>query len=321
MNIAIFGAGSTGCYLAGQLCISELQVSLICRPAIKQKIIANNGITLTDYNGFKQTIMPQALITDINQESSINGKFDVVFVTLKCHQVSSIANQLMAITHDNSSIIFMQNGLGSFDSIKDSLGHYSLLQGITPFNVLQLPNAVFHKGTEGAFTLQANPHTIAIQSALVNHGFGCDIEADFTPMIYGKLLLNLNNALNAVTDLPIKQQLSHYKNRRILAKAMKEWLAVCEAADIQLHQYTKVKPSWLPTILSLPNVLFTVLAKQMLDIDPKARSSMWEDIQAKRKTEVDYINGAVVSMGKKYGIKTPVNQAIVEQIKQLEQRH
>jgi len=175
MNIAIFGAGSTGCYLAGQLCISELQVSLICRPAIKQKIIANNGITLTDYNGFKQTIMPQALITDINQESSINGKFDVVFVTLKCHQVSSIANQLMAITHDNSSIIFMQNGLGSFDSIKDSLDHYSLLQGITPFNVLQLPNAVFHKGTEGVFTLQANPHTIAIQSALVNHGFGCDI--------------------------------------------------------------------------------------------------------------------------------------------------
>ena len=59
----------------------------------------------------------------------------------------------------------------------------------------------------------------------------------------------------------------------------------------------------------------------MLDIDPKARSSMWEDIQAKRKTEVDYINGAVVSIGKKYGIKTPVNQAIVEQIKQLEQRH
>jgi 2-dehydropantoate 2-reductase len=48
---------------------------------------------------------------------------------------------------------------------------------------------------------------------------------------------------------------------------------------------------------------------------------MWEDIQTKRKTEVDYINGAVVSMGKKYGIKTPVNQAIVEQIKLLEQRH
>jgi len=102
-------------------------------------------------------------------------------------------------------------------------------------------------------------------------------------MIYGKLLLNLNNALNAVTDLPIKQQLSHYKNRRILAKAMKEWLAVCEAADIQFHQYTKVKPSWLPTILLLPNVLFTFLANQMFYIDPKALSSMWEGITGKRK--------------------------------------
>jgi 2-dehydropantoate 2-reductase len=321
MEIAIFGAGSTGCYLAGQLCLSGLKVTLICRPAIKQKIIANNGITLSDYQGFNQTVMPQALITDITQQSSINGKFDVVFVTLKCHQVSTIANQLMAITHDHSSIIFMQNGFGSFDSIKDSLDHYALLQGITPFNVLQLPNGVFHKGTEGVFTLQKNPHTVAIQSALIRQGFGCDITADFTPMIYGKLLLNLNNALNAVTDLPIKQQLSDYKNRRILAKAMKEWLAVCEAADIKLHQYTKVKPAWLPTILSLPNWLFKLVAKQMLDIDPKARSSMWQDIQAKRKTEVDFINGAVVSIGEIYGVKTPVNQAIVEQIKQLEQRH
>ncbi|MGX9461210.1 2-dehydropantoate 2-reductase [Shewanella sp. A14] len=321
MNIAIFGAGSTGCYLAGQLCMSGLPVSLICRPAIKQNIINNNGITLTDYKGFAQTVMPQELITDITQIPSINGKFDVVFVTLKCHQVSSIANQLMAITHDDSSIIFMQNGLGSVDSIQDSLDHYQLLQGITPFNVLQLPNGVFHQGTEGVFTLQQNLHTTAIQSALTQHGFGCDIEVNFTPIIYGKLLLNLNNALNAITDLPIKQQLSQYKNRRRLAKAMQEWLAVCEAADIQLHQYTKVKPTWLPTILSLPNFLFNVLAKQMLDIDPKARSSMWEDIQAKRKTEVDYINGAVVNIGKKYGIKTPVNQAIVEQIKQLEQQH
>ncbi|MDD8058986.1 MULTISPECIES: 2-dehydropantoate 2-reductase [Shewanella] len=319
MRIAIFGAGSTGCYLAGQLCLSGLNVSLICRPAIKQTLIENNGITLSDYQGFLQTVMPQALITDIEQAPTAYDTFDVVFVTLKCHQVSSIANTLIAITHSNSSIIFMQNGLGSFDTITDTLSHCHLLQGITPFNVLQQPHGRFHKGTEGVFTLQKNEHTKVIQIAMLAQDFGCNLYQNMAPAIYGKLLLNLNNALNAITGLPIKQQLSQRDCRRQLAAAMTEWLNVCQAANIELHQYTKVKPKWLPVILSLPNMLFNLLAKQMLDIDPQARSSMWEDIQAKRKTEIEYINGAVVRLGEKYGIKTPVNSAIVTSIHQLEQ--
>ncbi len=319
MKIAIFGAGSTGCYLAGQLCLSGFDVSLICRPIIKQTILANNGITMSDYQGFLATVMPQKMITDIEQTPTAYAAFDVVFVTLKCHQVSSIANTLIEITHNNSSIIFMQNGLGSFDTIKDTLKHCNLLQGITPFNVLQQTGGRFHKGTEGVFTLQQNEHTQTIQTAMQAQGFGCDLHPDMAPVIYGKLLLNLNNALNAITDLPIKQQLSQRESRRQLAGAMTEWLNVCQAANIALHQYTKVKPKWLPLILSLPNVLFTLLAKQMLDIDPQARSSMWEDIQAKRKTEIEYINGAVVRLGKQYGVNTPINRAIVAQIHKLEQ--
>ncbi|AZG72303.1 2-dehydropantoate 2-reductase [Shewanella livingstonensis] len=322
MRIAIYGAGSTGCYLAGQLCLSGFDVSLICRPAIKQKIITHNGITLSDYQGFLHTVMPPAMITDIEQAPSAYTPFDVVFVTLKCHQVSSIRDSLIAITHSNSnsSIVFMQNGLGSFDSINESISHCTRLQGITPFNVLQQPNGRFHKGTEGVFTLQQNEHTQTIQTAMQAQGFGCDLHQDMAPVIYGKLLLNLNNALNAITDLPIKQQLSQRDSRRQLAGAMTEWLSVCQAANITIHQYTKVKPKWLPVILSLPNVLFTILAKQMLDIDPHARSSMWEDIQAKRKTEIEYLNGAVVRLGKKYGIDTPVNSTIVEKIHQREQQ-
>lgn len=319
MRIAIFGAGSTGCYLAGQLCLSGFDVSLVCRPTIKQTILANNGITLSDYQGFLQTVMPNTMITDIEQAPTAYDAFDVVFVTLKCHQVSSITNTLIAITHSNSSIIFMQNGLGSFDAVRDALSHCRLLQGITPFNVLQQTDGRFHKGTEGVFTLQKNEHTQMIQLAMQSQNFGCDLYQDMTTVIYGKLLLNLNNALNAITDLPIKQQLSLRASRRQLAGAMSEWLKVCQTANITLHQYTKVKPQWLPVILSMPNMVFTLLAQQMLDIDPQARSSMWEDIQAKRKTEIEYINGAVVRLGKQYGVKTPINEAIVAKIHQLEQ--
>jgi 2-dehydropantoate 2-reductase len=316
MKIAIFGAGTTGCYLAGELILAGLNVSLICRERIKDSILKNDGLTLTDYLGLNKKVMPEALITDITPESEY--LFDVVFVTLKCHQLTSAAEQLLAITNDKSHIILMQNGIGSIDMLAPLLPERLIFQGITPFNVLSLDNAVFHKGVEGDFYFESTTFTKKIQQAFESNGLTCHLQGKIQELIYGKVLLNLNNALNAVSGLPIKQQLETRENRKQLAAAMREWLAVCDMLGVNLMQFTKVKPQYLPFVLSLPNWLFTRAAKQMLDIDAKARSSMWEDIQAKRKTEIEFINGAVVKLGKTVGVETPVNQMIVAQVHKLE---
>jgi 2-dehydropantoate 2-reductase len=320
IKVAIFGAGSTGCYLAGELALAGLDVSLICRPRIKENIMAAGGIHLTDYLELDKVVMPSQLLTDLKDET-----YDLVFVTVKCHQLKGAVATLLTMTHSQSSLVLMQNGLGSLDIVANALkqqhGSRQLLLGITPFNVLQKANAVFHKGTEGGFMFQEHKVLLPIYHALTAHGFSCELKTDFESVIHGKLLLNLNNALNAIIDLPIKQQLSQRQTRILLAKAMKEWLNVCRAAGFNLKQLTKVKPQYLPFILSLPDFLFTRLAKAMLSIDDKARSSMWEDIQATRPTEIDYLNGAVVRLGKEYGISTPINAAIVEAIKLLEQGH
>jgi len=85
-----------------------------------------------------------------------------------------------------------------------------------------------------------------------------------------------------------------------------------------LAQFTAVKPAWMPVIMSLPNWIFLRMAKAMLQIDPQARSSMWEDIQAGRKTEIEYLNQAVVVHAEKLGIDAPVNRQISAMIVSLE---
>jgi len=315
MNIAIYGAGSTGCYLAAELLLAGLDVSLICRERIKHNIIDNKGIHISDYQGMTQSAMPTKMLTDVEHTT----QFDVVFVTLKCHQLDSNYPNLLKITHANSSIIFMQNGLGSFDNAHQLLPQRQIYQGITPFNVLQLPNAHFHKGTAGQFIWPRCYHTLQIRHAMKQHGLSCQLHDDMAAVINGKLLLNLNNALNAMCDLPIQAQLKQRPLRRVLAQAMQEWLKVCQQANRPIAQFTKVPPKWVPVILSLPDGLFSMLAKSMLDIDPKARSSMWEDLQAKRITEIDYLNGAVVKLGQQYHVATPINQRICAAIKRLEQ--
>ncbi|MDZ7870994.1 MAG: ketopantoate reductase C-terminal domain-containing protein [Rheinheimera sp.] len=133
-------------------------------------------------------------------------------------------------------------------------------------------------------------------------------------------MLNLNNALNAVSGLPLKTQLLNRHWRLLLAAAMREWLVICQHERVQPYQFTAIKPALLPWILCLPDWLFRRVAARMLRIDPQARLSMSADITAGRRTEIAFLNGAVVTLGQRYGIPTPVNEAIVDWVHQKERQ-
>jgi 2-dehydropantoate 2-reductase len=133
-------------------------------------------------------------------------------------------------------------------------------------------------------------------------------------VLWGKLLLNLNNALNALCGLPLRDQLLDRPLRRVLAAAQAEALDVLAAAGVHPRLHLPV-PAWgLPPLLRLPTWLFERVAQRMLAVGPQARSSMWEDLQRGRKTEVDALNGAVVALGVAQAVPTPVNAALVEAV-------
>ena len=316
MRIAIYGAGSTGCYLGGLFLLCGHEVSLICRPRIREAIEMHEGITLTDYEGQHETVIPTALITSLSDHPTLT--FDAVFVTLKCHQLSSAKEDLIRLAKTGSELFFMQNGLGSLDDIATSLPAHAIKQGITPFNVLTKTDAVYHRGTAGDLVFEKSKLSEQLKPQLEALGFGCNLHDNMQPVIYAKLLLNLNNALNAISNLPIKTQMEDPSIRRVLAAAMQEWLNVAKAEGVKLEKNTAVPASWIPHILRLPTFLFSRIAQQMIAIDPEARSSMWEDIQAGRPTEVFFLNGAVARKAAALGIDAPVNQKINTLISQLE---
>jgi len=124
---------------------------------------------------------------------------------------------------------------------------------------------------------------------------------------WGKLLLNLNNPVNALSDLPLREELSQRAYRRVLAALIDEALAALRAAKIAPAWVAAAPPTLLPAILRLPDPAFRLVAGRMLRIDPAARSSMWDDIQAARPTEIDDLCGAVMRLGAAHALPTPVN--------------
>ncbi len=128
----------------------------------------------------------------------------------------------------------------------------------------------------------------------------------------------MTNSVNALSNLSLKETLLDKGYRKIIALMMQEHLAVCAAQGIALPKITKVAAKFIPTVLRLPNWLFSRVAKSMVDIDPHAKLSMWWDLDQGRATEIDFINGATMIAGKSLGIDTPMNNIVYAAIKTME---
>jgi 2-dehydropantoate 2-reductase len=100
---------------------------------------------------------------------------------------------------------------------------------------------------------------------------------------------------------------------------MEEALRALEAAGITPAQIGGVPPKRLPFMLRLPDWIYRRIASASLRIDPEARSSMWEDLQAGRRTEIDYLNGAVLRLAQQAGMDAVANRRIVDLVHAAEQ--
>jgi 2-dehydropantoate 2-reductase len=135
---------------------------------------------------------------------------------------------------------------------------------------------------------------------------------------WGKLLINLNNAVNALSGETLLNQLSKRDYRRVVAASIVEALDLLKAAGIEPAQIGPVPPKLLPHAIAAPDFVFKNLLLRVQKIDAEARSSMADDFAAGRETEIDYLNGEVVKLARSLGRQAPVNSAIVDLVKQRE---
>jgi 2-dehydropantoate 2-reductase len=136
------------------------------------------------------------------------------------------------------------------------------------------------------------------------------LHTNFLPVQWGKLLLNLNNPVNALSGQPLKAELLDRGYRQVLASLIDEALQILQQANIQPAKVGAVAPAWLPALLRLPTPVFRLLASRMLRMDDKARSSMADDLAMGRPTEIDALCGEVVRLAKAQGQSAPLNSAI-----------
>jgi 2-dehydropantoate 2-reductase len=236
----------------------------------------------------------------------------VVLLCVKGGSTHAAALELASACPAQTTIISMQNGVDNVARIVQAAPLLEAVAGMVPYNVALLQSTHVHRGTTGVLHMAHTAATARIQTDLIAAGLPVELSDDMRSVQWGKLLLNLNNPVNALSDEPLRTQLMNRDYRCVVAAMQTEALAALKAAGIRPAQVASAPPFLLPHILRLPNWLFTRAAARMLRMDENARSSMWDDVQQGRTTEIDDLCGAVVRLAKQHRVAAPVNAAMCE---------
>jgi len=299
MKYLIIGAGSIGTLLGVKLALAGNKVEFVVKKRNSKRLIEDNGLILYEGNRkflFKTTTYLWDHLRHVEAE--------YVIVAVKCHHVSPILSRLKEITPANSKIVTVQNGITphiiASDLFEDKHIIISLKEAAYKFEV----NKVRHTGSGVSILTSFNAARSVLEKLaeqLASAGIRTEIENDAMEVLYRKLAINcIINPLTALFSI---------KNGK-LVKFLKTYLVNSMISEIvEVFEEEGVSITKDEIMDNLINIIKDT---------GENKSSMLQDIEWKRKTEIEFLTGYILERATEYGINTPSNRIIYELVKQLE---
>ena len=196
-RIVIAGAGAIGCFVGGLLAAGGRRVTLLVRPRVAQEI-RSHGLTLTDFGGMAVQIGTDRLA--LSEDPACLARADVVLVTVKSGDTATIAELIDQHAPIKAPVISLQNGLRNGALLQEALPGHDVRGGMVPFNVVPMGQGCYHRATSGDVVIAGGAGDLEglLSVPHLSTASSRDIEA----VQWGKFLINLNNALNALSGLP-----------------------------------------------------------------------------------------------------------------------
>lgn len=303
MKIAMLGSGSLGSTFGGVLTEAGLDVVLVNPLTDHHQAMIDRGLTLIE-NGQERLVKVRAVVDPADV-----GAVDLIIVLVKSNFTRAAIEGAHSLIGENTIAMSLQNGLGNEEVLAEYLGKGKVLSGKTYVGGVMTEPGRVKIGVQGKKTfigeLDGHISERAKEvSALFNHaGLRTEVLDDIKTLIWEKLLVNVSTgAICGITGLTYGQLRQVEEAVDCAVTAVKEAIVVGRAAGAQLE-------------IDNPRA---VLDKAMAGLPDDFKTSILQDVEREVATEIDYINGAIVHEGKKHGIVTPVNRALVAAIKGIE---
>jgi 2-dehydropantoate 2-reductase len=302
MRLAIIGAGAMGSVFGAHLSEAGHDVAFVDVSRDVVDALQRDGLQVLDRRGSARTVRVRA-----TAEPSGIGPVDLVLVFVKCYHTEAAVHAAAPLLGPHTAVLSLQNGWGNAARIAAIVGEERLLVGVTYHSATVLePGRVAHAGEGPTFLGRldgaVDARAAEVAGAFAQAGLPTIATPDVLTQIWAKLALNVCTLPTSALLRLSAGELVRQENALALMRALlREAVWVARARGIALDEEERWEA-------------ITGLLRRAAG----AKASMLQDVENRRRTEIDVINGAVVSEGRRLGVPTPHNQTMAWLVRALE---
>jgi 2-dehydropantoate 2-reductase len=309
VQVVVYGAGAIGSLVGARLHDAGVSVQLIGREAQVDAIRAK-GLLVKGPEESHLVYLPAT--------TTLDGTADIILLTVKSQDVRGACRSIAALNSD-ATVVTMQNGVRSDGEAADILGRGRIVGCVLNISATYLEPGIVEQNTRALFQVGAPfPESAARVDAvlaLLSPVVRTELVPDVARARWTKLMANLNNAIMAITGLPIGKALRHPGLTRLSIATIREGVRTAQLGGFGLDQSRRARTFRLMSTLPVP-LSYRIFSKRLAGNFPADSTYGPSTLQSLRRgssSELDYLNGEIVTLGEQIGRPTPYNRGLLEQ--------
>jgi 2-dehydropantoate 2-reductase len=302
--VVVGGAGAMGAVWATRLAAGGADVAILDVSPPALEAIARDGLVVERKDGATEATRLPA-----SADPAALGQPDAVLFFTKSYHTRSAAELAAPLVGPETTVASLQNGWGNSDILAETFPAERMVMGVTYHSAtVRGPGRIAHTNDAGPTFLgpflDGGPLDRAetLAAAMRAGGIAATVTADAKTEVWKKLILNCATLpVAALSRLYSGEMGKPGPVRDLLDTLAREATAVARALGREIDPAERV-----------------AAIHALLSTAGKGKASMLQDAEAKRTTEIDVVNGAVVREGERLGVPVPVNRAMVALVKGME---
>ena len=306
MRILVMGTGGLGGYFGGLLQRAGADVVFVARGA-HLRALQVDGLRVRSPEG------DYSLPVRATDNPATIGLVDLVLFTVKTYDLDAAGKAVRPAVGPETAVLCLQNGVEAEARLGSILGASHILGGVTYVSaVIEAPGAIRHTGQTGDITFgemdgRVTPRVDGIDALLRRAGVATTVTEDITRALWEKFVfISAMAGMTAVTRAPMGEIFEQAESRQMFRALMEEAVAIGRSRGIRLEGVVDRHMAFV---------------KERISSDEyDMRASLYHDLAAGRRIELDALSGAVVRLGREAGVPTPLSFAIVAALRPYERR-
>ena len=318
-SILIIGAGAVGGTIATILKNKSFDPHVVVKYPEQKFRAKGRGFELKGHHGLINEKITAFLPSDL-----VDEKYDIIMIATKANDLINSANIALPHLNEDSMVVSLQNGICE-DDLGKIVGRKRTVGCVTGWGATMHEYGKFEMTSGGEFVIgniEGNDQErLRELKSILEHIAPVHISQNIYGALYSKLIINsCISSMGCVSGLLLGDMLTSGVSRDIFINIIQEAMVVAEAKGIKVEPYAGkidfynfLKKTGLPARIKRQLIIRIIGMKYR-----RLKSSMLQSAERGRPTEIDWLNGYISAQAKKFKISVPVNNQVIEMIKEIE---